>query len=1176
MYKRSLLCILLLVFAIFAFENKTQAQDNGDAGEPIVSSIDPTTLKYDILVDGTLTQDDPTNNKYKTLQAAYAAAPAGTATRQTVIGIMPNVYQITGGTSTPGMTITKNYITLLGITNNRRSVVLADNRGNQQGAGSATASDDGYVIVVNATGFRMENLTVLNYCNVDYEYPGDTSKNLSKRSSVETQAVAMQMLGDKHIYINVAFLSRLDTTFIQTTRAYLSNVFIEGTSDFIGGGTISYWENSEVQFPAGFEPTMSVGGTIFVNTKFTSSRGMDFYKGYGTPAVVLNSIFPVNSTQHPVAWVDTGYSAAPTMPNNFSFTYHDKDTAGNTAVIVDSSTGPATFNIGKEMPDELASAYNPWNLLRATPTGAADDWDPANAEATYDAAGQGSLPFRVTLTGANPDIITGGAGASISATVAPVRADQTITWSTTSSLVTLSSTTGKTITVTGNNTTNFAQYVQVNATSVNGYYATAWVYVEPKYIDPPVPTAPASMGNPVNGQVTVSYPLSLGSLQDQSLVSWFACDDASGANSRPVAVSRGNIPLNTYPLTLGDVGKYLMASIQPKSNISNPGSAITVIATNPIRITDILSTTVSPNFRNFPTDVNDNFITGRWTVSGTWTAATSTTLPNGFGFRTDSRPTKFLYQQDSPFADMQVDLIVTPEKTAGQGFGSPGSGSDGDLIQKSDIYIKYDPRTQTGYALRFWRTTASASACMFQFYQIINGVGTPISTNQQLTGVLKPDSHITVKMAGDLLSATGFNTVDEEVLNLQDTAPSNTFGGAGVYFTGSTPSGNRFLYGQIKVTYPGAAQLSLSKSSVAFGSQLVGPTSGMQTVTLTNTGTAALTFAGTTISGANASAFSSTNSCSSTIATGDSCTIVIAFTPSAVGNYSASLQVADNADDEPQTIALSGTGAIAAPAVSLSKTALAFGNQIIDTSSATQTFTLTNIGTSDLTFAGTTISGTNASAFSSTNTCGSIVAAGDSCAISVTFTPASAGSNQAALQLADNAGDSPQIITLSGTGILAPDFTLTENYAAMTLAHGASGSISLTVTPANGFAGTVALTCSSSLAGSSCSLSPSLVTPNGSATNVILTVVAPSTTAASNASSLSRIFSGIVLSLCLLGWKRKNRIAQWMVLFVAIAVGPFLIGCGGSASHPQQTFTVTVTGTSDGVQHSTQIDVTVK
>lgn len=68
--------------------------------------------------------------------------------------------------------------------------------------------------------------------------------NLTARSSVITQAVALQTSGDKHIFDHVALLSRLDTTFIGSTRGYFNNVFIEGTNDFIGGGTESVWENS--------------------------------------------------------------------------------------------------------------------------------------------------------------------------------------------------------------------------------------------------------------------------------------------------------------------------------------------------------------------------------------------------------------------------------------------------------------------------------------------------------------------------------------------------------------------------------------------------------------------------------------------------------------------------------------------------------------------------------------------------------------------------------------------------------------------------------------------------------------------------------------------------------------------------------------------------------------------
>ena len=73
------------------------------------------------------------------------------------------------------LSITKDYLTLLGLTNDRRAVVLADNRGLMQGS-----DDDGYIIDVNADGFTAKNLTIINYCNADYEYPGDPGKNLKK------------------------------------------------------------------------------------------------------------------------------------------------------------------------------------------------------------------------------------------------------------------------------------------------------------------------------------------------------------------------------------------------------------------------------------------------------------------------------------------------------------------------------------------------------------------------------------------------------------------------------------------------------------------------------------------------------------------------------------------------------------------------------------------------------------------------------------------------------------------------------------------------------------------------------------------------------------------------------------------------------------------------------------
>jgi ASPM-SPD-2-Hydin domain-containing protein len=98
--------------------------------------------------------------------------------------------------------------------------------------------------------------------------------------------------------------------------------------------------------------------------------------------------------------------------------------------------------------------------------------------------------------------------------------------------------------------------------------------------------------------------------------------------------------------------------------------------------------------------------------------------------------------------------------------------------------------------------------------------------------------------------------------------------------------------------------------------------------------------------------------------------------------------------------------------VSLSPTSLTFASQAVGTSSAAQTVTLTNTGTASL-----SISSIVASAqYAQTNTCGSSVAAGANCTISVTFTPSATGSQPGTITVTDNATGSPQTVSLTGTG----------------------------------------------------------------------------------------------------------------------------------------------------------------
>ena len=99
------------------------------------------------------------------------------------------------------------------------------------------------------------------------------------------------------------------------------------------------------------------------------------------------------------------------------------------------------------------------------------------------------------------------------------------------------------------------------------------------------------------------------------------------------------------------------------------------------------------------------------------------------------------------------------------------------------------------------------------------------------------------------------------------------------------------------------------------------------------------------------------------------------------------MTITDDAADSPQTIALTGTGTVG---VSIA-VALAFGDQIVGTTSDPQTATITNISNEVLRIFGVGISGPNFGDFAATTTCGSKLAAGGSCTIDVTFTPGARG-----------------------------------------------------------------------------------------------------------------------------------------------------------------------------------------
>lgn len=211
----------------------------------------------------------------------------------------------------------------------------------------------------------------------------------------------------------------------------------------------------------------------------------------------------------------------------------------------------------------------------------------------------------------------------------------------------------------------------------------------------------------------------------------------------------------------------------------------------------------------------------------------------------------------------------------------------------------------------------------------------------------------------------------------------------------------------------GTGSITLSATSLAFGSENLGSSRAAQTVTVSNTGTAS-TKLSVSLGGANAADFPLTSTCGQNLAAGATCKLTVTFTPLATGALSATLSVSG------KTVSLSGTGVSTGTlAAKLSTTSLSFGNVSQGVTSASQTVTLTNTGTGALSIASMSIGGANARNFGGTTTCPTILGAGANCTISIYFRPAQTGALSATLSISDNAATSPQTVALTGTGTVA-------------------------------------------------------------------------------------------------------------------------------------------------------------
>ena len=390
---------------------------------------------------------------------------------------------------------------------------------------------------------------------------------------------------------------------------------------------------------------------------------------------------------------------------------------------------------------------------------------------------------------------------------------------------------------------------------------------------------------------------------------------------------------------------------------------------------------------------------------------------------------------------------VTPPPPVSLIFGSQGKGSTSLLQSVSVANTGNGPLVFSANGITITGANATDFAVASQFTTCVAG------------GTLAPGTECFIAMSFTP-STTG---IEMATLNIADNSPvpasPQSVGLTGI---GATP----------------ASAARLTPGNVSFGFQQQGTTSGPITLTLANTGSAALNISanGITITGANAADFTivNTSTCSAggSVPAGSSCTVSITFKPSMTAAESATLAIADNATGSPQTDTLAGTGTAAAPAASLSPTPVNFGNQRKGTTSAPLTVTVTNAGAAALHLAATnavTIAGANAPEFAvaaagTTCTNGAAVNAGATCVVMLTFTPGASGSGTATLSVADDAASSPQTDTLSGTGVF-PATSLNPTSVSFPATPVGSTSAAQTVTLTNSGTDTLHLTANVSLGG---------------------------------------------------------------------------------------------------------------
>ena len=370
-----------------------------------------------------------------------------------------------------------------------------------------------------------------------------------------------------------------------------------------------------------------------------------------------------------------------------------------------------------------------------------------------------------------------------------------------------------------------------------------------------------------------------------------------------------------------------------------------------------------------------------------------------------------------------------------------------------------------------------------------------------------------------------------------------------------TPQEKLLEYSLFELTNDGG-QPTISPTAADFGSQAVGFQTASKAFTWTNNST----FPASATAATGTADYLVTSSDCNQVAGGASCTISVAFKPSALGTRTDTLTV--NSSGPSLTASLTGVGT---PDLTVPSSALQFGNRDVG-DPITQTLTLSNGNPGPVPFPGVTTAGD----YSATSTCASMVPAMSTCTVAVTFKPTTTGDRPGSLTFG---AEVP--VTLDGNG---QDFSFADSPGSGEVVAGRAVQTNTMATPIAGFGNPLTISCVTDAPATSCVAGTNPLSPNEAAADLVTisttseyVVVGYSGLGGAGLWWLIAVGSGLGL---LVRRRHLGRMTRAVVLLVLLAATAGLVtGCSGklpakNASYtPSGTYTVTITATDGFLVH---------